>query len=94
MKTWKNAAAWGSIDEIVRCYSETFQPVMHQNLEAMTEEQITAMAKETRETRFRIQRIVFRGTMAHAKVIRRRGNGQEDDVVNFVKESGAWKLIP
>lgn len=93
-KTWKNAAGHGRIEEIVRCYSQSFQEMIYESLKNMTEEQVDAMVRETRSTEFRIERIVFKGKMAFARVARKRADFNDEDVLNFVKENGLWKLIP
>ena len=93
-KTWRQAVERLDLQAVTDCYAVGAQPGLRKEIVATSKEGLEAMQRETRDTTFEIQKIVFENRRAYLRVERKRQGTSEIEVVNMVKEAGGWKILP
>lgn len=93
-KTWQNAAETLNLEVLLSCYVLDAQAELRKEFSESSSAQLKAMQAETRDTRFRVEKVLFDGPRAFLRVRRSRGSDVDVEVVNMVLERGAWKLLP
>ncbi len=83
-----------NLENIVRSYSKDSQAGLRQEINETSPEGLKAMQKETAETQFEIQKVVFETNRAYLRVQRTRDKEVEIEIVNMVREGSDWKLLP
>jgi hypothetical protein len=93
-KTWRQAAERLDLETLVTCYSQPMQSSFRKEISANSAEGLKAMQRETQETEFKIEKIVYEDKKAYLRVVRHRGTAAEIEILNMIKEGTDWKLIP
>lgn len=93
-RTWKNAAERLDLETLVSCYAAATQPDLRREISANSSEGLKAMQRETQDTQFRIEKVVYEDHRAYLRVIRKRGAAEEVEIVNMIKEGMNWRLVP
>ncbi|MBN8555537.1 MAG: hypothetical protein J0L93_08845 [Deltaproteobacteria bacterium] len=93
-KTWRQAVERLDLQAVTECYAVGAQPGLRKEIVTTSKEGLEAMQRETRDTTFEIQKIIFEDRRAYLRVERKRKGTTEIEVVNMVKESNGWKLLP
>lgn len=93
-ETWRYAVSELNFPLLLQCYAVSARPQIELDIKNNSDEGLKAMQREARETKFEIQKIVFEEKRAYLRVERIRNKVSEIEIVNMVKESGLWKIMP
>lgn len=92
--SWKQAASQLDIESLLETYSSRSRPSIEDELARATDDALRTMARETRQTRFEIERVIFEDQVAYLRVRRRFGPINEVEVITMIKEGENWKIQP
>lgn len=92
--TWKAAARNMDMKALLDSYARSARPSLEQELARSSEEALKAMQKETRSTKFVIEKVVYEDSIAYLRVVRQKKSSREVEVLTMVKEGANWKLLP
>jgi hypothetical protein len=92
--TWRQSVERLDLETLMACYASGAQPVVRKEISTTSKEGIKAMQTETKDTTFEIQKIVFEDNRAYLRVERKKAGTSEIEVVNMIKETDGWKLLP
>lgn len=93
-ETWREAAQRLELDTLIACYARGHQENMRKQIASSSLNELKSMQDETRNTEFSVDKVVFEGSRAFLRVERKRGKDREIEVLNMVRESDGWKLLP
>jgi hypothetical protein len=93
-ETWRQAASRLDMEALLSTYSSSSRPMIEDELARSTEDALRSMQKETKKTRFEIERVLFENNIAYLRVRRRVGRADEVEVLTMIKEGEDWKIQP
>ena len=93
-ESWRQAAIQLDLEALVNSYAKDAQPGLRQEINSSTSEALKAMQRETRETEFAIEKIVYENNRAYLRVKRKINKSVEIEVLTMTKEESGWKLLP
>lgn len=92
-EVWRQAAIVGDIDGMVGCYVSYQQKSMKKQLRKIAKQKRKEMAEVARRTEFIPAEPVYQGDRATVEVTWRTGLQTDSQVLQFILENNAWKLI-
>jgi len=93
-ETWRQAVEDLNFEVLISTYTNASQDNLRKEIARTSFEGLKAMQKETRRTRFAVEKIVYEDDHAFVRVSRRRGRRNEIEILRMIKEDGRWKLLP
>jgi len=92
--TWREAVERLDTEVLIQCYVESAKPAMRDEIKSSSREGLAAMQRETEQTKFLIEKIVYEGPKAYLRITRSLNGAQDIEVINMILEQGAWKIVP
>lgn len=93
-QTWRHAAEKLDLQTLVNTYASAARGQMMKELENTEPPALKAMQAETLKTKFEVQKIVYEGARAYVRIMRTFEGQQEVEVLNMIRESEGWKILP
>lgn len=92
--SWKNAVERLDTEALINCYAESARQGMRDEIKSTSRDGLRSMQKETLETKFEIQKVVYEAQKAFLRVSRSYRGTQEIEVLTMILENGGWRLVP
>ncbi len=93
-QTWMAAAADLNLELLVSTYTSEAQEGFRKDLKNTSTEELKAMQRETKATRFKIEKVVYENDKAYVRVLRRLDRQEEVEVLTMILQNGHWKIFP
>lgn len=93
-QSWRGSVERLDLEGIISCYADAAKPSIRQEILGTSRDGLEAMRKESEDTIYRVEKIVYEGSKAYVRVKRIRGPHEEIEVISMVLENGTWKLLP
>jgi len=93
-ESWRSSVVNLELENIVACYAEPAKSGMRDEIAGLSKDGLEEMSRETNDTEFKIEKIIYEGQRAFMRVKRKRSGEEEVEVLTMVLERGAWKLLP
>ena len=92
--TWEQAAARLNLPLLISCYARDSRDEMRRDISGTSPQELRAMQKETRETQFKVEKVVYENNQAYVRVLRRRDKQEEIEILTMIRENNGWKIVP
>lgn len=93
-ETWRQAAEVLDLQTLLACYSAKTQQTVEDELKSSSSEALKEMQKETKRTKFQIEKVIYEKDRAYLRTTRRLAKSEDVEVLLMVKEGQDWKLVP
>jgi len=92
--SWKSSVERLDTDALISCYAQASRDGMRDEIRSTSQDGLKAMQRETKETKFEIEKVVYEGHRAFLRVQRSYKGARDIEVINMILENGGWRLVP
>ncbi len=92
--TWRAAVDRLDLETVIACYADSAKPGIRQEIQTSTKDGLEAMRNESKNTDFKVEKIIYEGSKAYLRVKRSLGPVEEIEVLSMTLENGGCKLLP